>query len=518
MFLPETDDGGYIAWTEGVLRNHSLDWCQGTVLNRNLSEHCNQPGFRPYNKYGPGSAALLLPFNLLGLALKNTWGFEPPGVDLFFFWSYVGTFFLFLGGALFLYDTALQLLRERSMAYWTTLLFLFGNSILYYVFRRPLLAHAGEFFLFFLCAWICIRYRVDQHPHGGRSFSLGLFSAWLMVTRLTDFHAVPLFALPVLYGAWREGKKSLFVHLLSFGAGTFLPVFFFLLTNYLQTGAWLYSPSQYDPEFTVGSLFFGHPRNWVRILHFYFGTHWGSFLLMPVLFLECVYLLVHASTPLKWMKERPFLVFPLFLLFAMHLVNMANFPMNGAAYGLRYVLTVNDALHLLFLMVFAVHGFSPFPRKLFLGALVLCALVAAPHYANFESNQSTLTFTWGKLSDEGTVDPKWMDSRQLTSPHYAIHSFQEILRGRAFLNFGASPLVAYPLHIFKPLLRDQFFLQKVWEYYESPKRQIQSGEDLKNLAYYHVCILGLIFSGFLGLFFLKRQFHLFLGNSREAYA
>ena len=171
------DDAGYLAYSEAWFGNQSMDWCREGVTSETLKDMCEASAKKvgvasAYNKYTPGPAVLLLPFNLIGTLLASSKIFVP-GMPVLVFWTIVGSFFLFMMGVLFLFRAAFVLLADEAIAFWTTLFFMTGNVVTYYVFRRPLMAHVSEFFLLTLCFDLYLRSR--QSFNWGVYLALGFF-------------------------------------------------------------------------------------------------------------------------------------------------------------------------------------------------------------------------------------------------------------------------------------------------------------------------------------------------------
>ena len=485
------DDGGYFIWTESFFKYGSFNWCKGPLLNEEMTNSCRtwKPGdLAPYNKYPPGPALLLLPFNLIGKIV----GGGPT--DPYFMWSWIGTFFLFLFGCLLLYDLTARLIADRRIAFWTTVFFLTGNVVLYYVFRRPFMAHAAEFFLFFLAANLITR-DYQRPPRDSSFFLLGLIAGLTLITRFSSFYMVGMLPVCSLYfQSLSAPKRRLVRSAIIYGVGFGLPFAFFLLTNYIQKGTWVFSAGAYDKSADPANYFFGHPRNYVRIPGFFFGPHAGAYLMMPFLAFEAVIAGALFKKMLPDLKKHWLLVAALVLGSTAQLIFMANHPTNGMSYGNRYLLNSFYVQHIAFIFIVARYGLPGLARRVFIPLGLVLAYFAAMNVSNFESTPE-LRIVPGKLNEEGIVDPAWKDFDTLIFKNYARDSLKRTLHPGSLTSFGVTPVVAYPLMALKNQLRGVPALNKAYEYYESPYRNVNRWSDLRILIYYHFAIFLLLVLG-----------------------
>ncbi len=279
-----------------------------------------------------------------------------------------------------------------------------------------------------------------------------------------------------------------------FCVGVLLPLLFFGYLHYLQTGSILYHVANYDGNSgasDAASLFSLNIFNFRRIFDFFLGIHWGVFWLMPLYLIEAGYLWTKRINLWKVLvSQMPFRIGAtlLCILFGMKLWVMANYPTNSMSYGNRYIFPEYYAIHFLFLFVLGQWGIQK-KKLLLLGIASLTVFFASANLLNFESNGDTLTLTVQRSGLEGIYDPRFAEIETLVAPRYAYHSFANTLRGGAFKNLVAAPVVAYPL-----LALRETFLGKssaysmALSYYLSPKRKVEHLSDLKVLLQYHLII------------------------------
>ncbi|HEY8278691.1 MAG TPA: hypothetical protein VIH99_03660, partial [Bdellovibrionota bacterium] len=249
MLLNAADEGGYFAYTQALFHTHTFDWCDPRFENSDYDNICRPPAGekpgRPSNISSPGPALSLLPFTAVGFSL-NKLGVLSQGAlnaDLRF-WSVVGTFFLFLGGLLLLFELGMRWGLGSTQSFWITFFFGLGNPLLYYVFRRPLMAHATEFFWITALLFLCFG-RVSLRE-GRRIALIGAAAAMVLITRLNvgpALGAIPIVVLAQTSSPFKKRLRSLLWLL----QGGLIPLAIFLLIQYGQRGTFLYSPGSYDP-------------------------------------------------------------------------------------------------------------------------------------------------------------------------------------------------------------------------------------------------------------------------------
>jgi hypothetical protein len=511
LIINSGDDLGYFVYTEALLKTHTFDWCSDKFENKfscpdYLAREYAQTGQRVYNKYSPGPALLLLPFTAFGFVLDKLGVFTPYGLDALRFWSVVGTFFLFAGGTLSLLLLALQILKDKREALLTTVFFLCGNMVLYYVFRRPLMSHAAEFFLIFFGFYLCGKMLTFKKPPLAFTFLIGVVASMITVARHNDLPMSAFIFFWVLYFEfWKNQKfkislKSIFSrNLMVFVFGAALPLLCFGLIYYLQTGKLLYNVSAYTAAYdTTNKTGFAMMYNlnklvFLRMLDLILGPHWGILWLMPVLIFEAGIIALKFKKIVSVFKTHKILLWGTGILFFVQLNIVANYTANSMSYGNRYMLPLIYGLHIIFLLALKQSSTQILRKKAILITLTFLTLLGTFNVINFESNSTTLTLTNGPAGDEGILDPAKKDFIELRAPYYVTYSLKHTLSGQAFQNLGASPLAAYPLFVIKPLLNmEKPAWQKVFSYYESPKREIHSLGDLKLLFQYHMAILILL--------------------------
>jgi hypothetical protein len=324
---------------------------------------------------------------------------------------------------------------------------------------------------------------------------LGLACGTLAIVRLNDAYLIGT-ALILLFAAGNATIRERAIRSVLFFAGLAPPILLYLAMFFLQKHG-LPTPGNYDATSGTNILLQFHLYSLRRIFDFYFGPHWGSFFLMPILFFE-FYFIARALRRLGPIsRKRVALGTVLSLLFLFKLFTMSNYPSNGMSYGLRYLFTENYAFHCIFILALAKLGTDFTKSK---SAIAICgALVAlgAFNLINFESNSSTLTLTEHPTREEGIYTPYWGDKVSLCAPNYAFYSLENTMRGKAFVNLVASPMAAYLLFLVDqtPLARIGA-IQTALGYYRSSKRAVYRLTDLDTLMEYQGCVLVLLLLGF----------------------
>lgn len=503
LIFNQGDDLGFTIYTEALLQNGNLDWCHVPDRPYFCRTEADGTQTRVYNKYPPGAALMSAPFTLLGWGLHKT-GIYTPGtgapdpstLDPIQFWTIVASFFLFLGGMLLLYELTFSWIGEAALSFWLTLLFGAGNLVLYYVFRRPLMSHAAEFFCFFAALYVLNRCRRAERVVWP-GLLIGFFLGAMTISRLNSVYVGGIVGILVLFDSAVPLERR-FRKLVAIGAGAALPFALYFDTNFVQRGSFLTTAANYDPLSEKGLYFRFMVSNPRRIFDFLLGPHWGGLWLMPVLLVEAVFILV--CFPALRERLRKYRV-PAALLAALTLfqLNMqANYPSNSMSYGYRYLLTQWCSLHLLFLLAVR-YGYPRFRvTRPWLVALAIGAVLGSFNLLNFESNGDTLTLLPHPLLEEGIYDPDWSGRVMLAGPNYVAYSLRETLTGRALKNLVAAPMVAYPLLAFQntPLAKLPGYASAL-EYYHSKKRGVAGLSSLTLLVQYQLWCL-LILTSLLG--------------------
>ncbi len=491
FLLPhEGDDGGYFAYSTALLQTHHLNWCAPEFAdNPGFASTCQQQG-KPYNNYSPGPAITLLPFQIFGVLLSKFGIFTPTQTSPLMFWWIIGSFFLLFFSVLLLFEIANLLVKNRSYAFWTTVFFSTGNIVLYYVYRRPLMAHCSEFFLFFLSVYLLLK---------NRMFVLGLSIGLLIITRYNNAYLGLMAAALVFFAQTSPQKK---IQNLTFLALGVLPaIFVFFLNQYLQTGSLIYKTTQYGPEFSLLGMLALRASNIRRIFDFFMGPHWGVFWLMPFFFIEVWILarIAKKSSSRIWKNKTTLISLILINFFYLNMI--ANLP-NHMSYGFRILIPTYCTLHLAFLWVLSFQ--SPqeaFPKK-YIFAGCVTAVLAIFNLNNFESNSDTLTLTPHPSIEAGVYRQEFRDRVVIDAPNYAFHSLKHTITGKALTSLAVTPLAAYPLMAVaeNPRIQGNALASKTLAYYQSPKRKIEDLKDLTLLFQYQIVFLVFLILG--GLFLI----------------
>jgi len=286
---------------------------------------------------------------------------------------------LTLGGLLFLYATLAFFLKEDSALAGTLLLFL-STPILYYTFRRPLMAHSAELFSLALFAYCSLRFSRQKTRFsalmtgttgavavGVRYPNIFMVGSWfLMLLSMNESKTVVRrdTAMFVLIGGFFPVLAQLFIWKATLGTWT------------NHNGAYSFEPAHLTAQLAVSG-------NTLRtIAQFCLGKGWG---------------LVWMETPIilaAWMTIRG--GFPharslriLFLTGVLPLIILtANNPYSmGACYGHRYLLAKGLWTAFGLGLFYEVYGKSRWAKALPF-ALCVFPLLA---YLLFESGPETLT-------------------------------------------------------------------------------------------------------------------------------
>jgi len=508
FFVPTAgDDKGYFLYTEAIFRTQTLNWCdRGFTANDLFRKDCEkgsfQPGLsQPYNCYTPGPTLVLLPFTVLGSMLDWLGIVRPTTMDTLIFWSIVGTFFLALGSQIILFEIARFELENEFYALWTTVFISWGSVLAYYVFRRPLMAHASEVFLFLLSYWIWIQIRRER-LHGWPPYlALGAVSGLLLITRVNDLWWLGVLALWILFltgtQPLKKDWKTRAARLVVYGAGILPFVLVFLVVEYLQRGTFRYQTTNYNPLFSWQFMLAVRPSNFRRMLDFLIGPHWGVVGLMPFFGYELWVIFKERASLLRIYLRHPAMWTLVTLGVLLQLNLMANLP-NHMSYGFRILLIQYYALHILFLVALKnrlTRGKTRPNRFLWVGAL--CSILAYFNLMNFESNSTTLTLTPHPAIEAGVYNPHLRDDTPIDAPNYVLHSLRTTLSGKALENLVATPLIAYPLLTLEPWIKSYPVFARALSYYQSEKRTVYKLNDLRMIFLYQTCVGTLLAIGIL---------------------
>ncbi len=435
------DDAGYFAHTEALLRFHTLDWCAAPFTSTTLAAAC-AAGRRPvFNKYTPGAALLVAPVTAAGLVADRLHLVPRLPLDPLLLWSAIGSALLLCGSALLLYAAANDLgcSPRRSLA--ATVAFLLGNPVLYFVYRRPLMAHSAELFLFWLAVVLFLRW--TRAAEGGRRLllaaALGCTAGLLAICRLNDFPMVLAFLLSAVVVARGAGER-----LRSAGAavaGAIPPLLVFAAVVQAQLHGAPIPP--YDDPSHFAPLWPPDLASLGRMAGFFVGIHWGICLLMPFMAIELAAIAALRRGLRSRLAGRGPLVAVWVVAVLAQLYFLAHFWTPGMSYGARYVFPIYYLVHLAFLLAIARARLpSPSLRRIAAVVAGLAVLVACLNLASIESSEA-LTMRRTAVADEGVSNPEFAGLVGWASPRFAAKALANAASGRAFLAFGASPAAAY---------------------------------------------------------------------------
>ena len=490
IVLDGGDDAGYLAHTEALLRYHTWDWCAAPFTSRTLKEQCSS-GLRPaYNKCAPGPALSVLPLNALGLVLEDTGLLRTRPLDPLVFWSLVGAFVLFGGAMLLLWRIAVLLGCSPRLAFWATTAMALGNPILYYVFRRPLMGHAAEFFWFSAATFFLLRYLHAATPRVRVMLAgfLGSSAAMLAVTRFNDAPIAAAFIAAVLTGDRARGPRA---RGFLFGLlGAAVPIALLAGEVWAQLRGAPLPPYDSPNHFvSVWPLTLAHLQ---RMAGFFIGVHWGIVLLTPFVAVELVVIAVRGRRLLPRVRHQKSVVVIFAVAGGVQLLLASSYWSVGASYGSRYAFAVYWLLHLAFLLSLGTASASdraraPIWRHLCVTVAAAAVLVGALNLGSFESAPE-LTPRRSLVRDEGVANPEFGTLVDWVTPHFATRALKNALSGRAVLTFGASPIVGYPCLAARMLFGAAAHVpQALLDYYW--KRGISSLADLGALFRYHLVVL-----------------------------
>jgi hypothetical protein len=402
----------------------------------------------------------------------------------------VGAFVLFGGATLLLWRIAILLGCSPRMAFWATTAFAIGNPVLYYVFRRPLMSHAAEFFWFCAATLLLLRYFDAATPRSRTALAagLGLSAGMLAITRLNDAPMAVAFIAGMLVDGRARGHRvrAGLVGLL----GTAVPIAFLGGELWAQLHG---SPApSYDPAAHWAPMWPLTLAHLERVVGFFVGGHWGIVLLTPFVALELVAICVRGRRLLVRVAPRPRLVAVFALASGMQLLVASSFYTAGMSYGARFVFPVYWLLHLTFLLAI---GSAPslevspsrWRRRLVMALAAALVLVGTLNLASFESAPD-LTLRMTLVREEGVSNPEFATLEGWAAPHFATEALKNIPSGRPVLAFGTSPAVWYACRAANAVLGAAAPIPHALEDYYR-RRGMSSTTDLRALLQYHLVVL-----------------------------
>ena len=489
LFQFSWDDSSYFIYTETILKNQNFDWCAPNLTNQDFFTECDAKKTSPnkvhaYNMYSPGPAVTMLPITSIGWLLHKLGIFTPTNVDVLVFWTMIASFVLFALGTLLLFECSLYFLKNVSAAFWWTVFFTIGNAMLYYVFRRPALSHTAEYFLFFASLYSLIKI-ISSKKIILWSLILGFLTGIMMITRFNNIHIPIIIGIMLLFWPGENWRYNRWQKIAACIVGGLPPILLLFWVNYLQNGTFFYKPENYYEEYTLSFFLKFYWVNIYRIFLWFFGTHWGMFWIMPIYLIEAYFFTKYRKEITKLIQKKYYLPLALItIIILVHLNMMANGP-STMSYAYRHIFSYYFFIHILFLLFLTKLGLTTISKKLKIACLI-AAIIGSAHIINFESNATDLTLTAMPPENEGILHPFWKNGRGLVAPHYVLHSYEHLLKGKPILNLAASPSLGYAILAASDL---GFRIPSAMTYYEGSSRKIFHFSDLRLLFEYQLWYL-----------------------------
>jgi len=353
----------------------------------------------PFASVGPGvlAAPFVAVFSIVDHALHAPIVKKRDKDNRYWTWSLLGfhfaVYFYFLFGVFFLYEALKFWGTEHAAMFSTLLILLGGGGVLIYVFKRPVMSHAFEFFTVDAVV-LLITLAMQKRAVKCHDEIIGVCAALLFLTRYNNlFLSIGLIGL-YLYVKWKNECQ------MSVGrvVRVFLPFCLFIsVFRLLPIVANGYS--SYDQGYAgvlgrimpeVDPLFY-----WYRIGDIFLGRDMGLVYTAPVLVVALIALWVYKS---RVPKEMLFLCG--FCLFNFYFAVI--WKSFGSYYGYRY-LTFTVLPLLAVPLVFLVdHLFLAIGRwRVFLLGLLLCyfPVMSTLAFNNSEIFQlARVTNSWGVVT------------------------------------------------------------------------------------------------------------------------
>lgn len=428
FFFAEGDDVSYFAYARAVVLDQNI-----AFENSPLLSYRNGRGKFLAARYAIGPGFLWSPFFLLGHVVSHVFGNPMDETvrngtsDLHWLFVGMGSLLFGLAGFLFLYFFLRRFFSAFSSC-WSVILVGFSSPLLYYLFRRPLMAHSCEFFCLAAAAYYVAG--LSRESNGRQILSAAFLTGLIFLCRWNDAPFVAAFA---LWGSVRLRKPWMF--LAGIGAVSILQL---LAWKYL-IGYFYPGPAVFGSDDIKSSIVFAiFPWTFRHLRDLFFGKDWGIFLLSPVTLLTLT-----ASLMVIREKSRMWPRLALLLPALPVCWIAANWPSHGGEYGNRYILP----LWMAFAFLFAEILDHLSERKSFLlrrGFVVISAgalLVSFLSLSLFKSNSDTLTLHVGPTLYEHASD--WVNHS------YTVNAYHEIMTDpvRSLMTLGPSPAGYFGLRL-----------------------------------------------------------------------
>ncbi|MDD5226533.1 MAG: hypothetical protein PHV97_05045, partial [Candidatus Omnitrophica bacterium] len=335
------------------MRNHTLTWC-GTPLHFKSLSVCHVPQGETeiqnnYNHYAPGGPLLIFPITAFGWILHKAGLFSVREVDPLLFWSVIGVYIAFLLLLILLFELAFALLKNEKRAFLTTVAISAGNPVLFYVFRRPLMVHSQEILLAVGFFFFSYKWWVSANKRALWAMAFGVTAGLIFLTRINDAFMVAVGGIILFFGNSKRTQDRL-QHLAAYGVGASFSMAIFFYNQYAQTGSIVFHPEKYDYATAQISFFEFHLFNLRRYFDFFLGTHWGMYLLLPILLLETAVIFKVNSYWLGLFKKYKLMFTSIFLVVLLQINFLANYPTNSMSYSNRYTVIFTYFFHVMFLI------------------------------------------------------------------------------------------------------------------------------------------------------------------------
>jgi len=275
------------------------------------------------NKYGIGTAILLIPFFLLGHLFSIIFGFEPNG------WSYFYQYICFWGGLVY-FSLGIVILKNILLKYYSKKIVLltifaitFGTNLFNYATYENLFSHVYSFFLINLLILLTlkwwntqkIKYAILIAVNAGLIILVRQFNIiFILIPIIFDINSINSLKDRIIY--LYRNLKLLIITILIF-ITTFLP----------QMIYWKYATGK-----LLTFSYLGEGFNLIRpqLLEILIGVKRGLFFWSPTLIFACLGLFLIKN------KLKPFkFIFLLVLLIQIYLISAWSCLEMGWSYGHR---------------------------------------------------------------------------------------------------------------------------------------------------------------------------------------
>jgi hypothetical protein len=431
FFIAEGDDLSYFAYARTLVMDRDFSF-RNEPFPTFQTERANLQAAR----YAVGPGLLWVPFLALGHITARCISNGVAEADLSLgitpiHWlsASMSSVLYGLAGFLFLY-LFLRRFFSPAVSTWSVLLAGFSSPLLYYLFRRPLMAHSAEFFSLSASAY-AVSGLAPTAPRP-RVVLAGLFTGLLFLCRWND---APYVAAFLFWGLWnlRLSGTSVWrpnVRQVLFAGTAGLAACLQLVVWKTLTGSFYPGPAMFDLGIVKSSvLFAAFPWTLRHLADLFFGKDWGVFLLAPFLLLVVVLSLGHALGRPR-LVPRLVLTLPAFFICWI----AANWPSHGGEYGNRYLISIWILLGFLCAEVLDRLQAARWPRRIFLAAGAVSLLYSLTALSLFKSNSDTLTLHVGPTLYGLPSD--WVNH------DFARNAFHETVRRPASAAMTLGPSVA----------------------------------------------------------------------------